>query len=130
MVFDRLARGDHPKVFGDDYPTPDGTCIRDYIHIVDLAQAHILALEKDVSGPFNLGNGGGHSVRQVLDVAEKVTGRPVPLAVGPRRAGDPSRLVASSRKAREVLGWRPEHGDLEAIVGTAWAWYQKRFPQE
>lgn len=132
LVFDALCgRREHLILFGDDYPTPDGTCIRDYVHVTDLAQAHLRALRRLLEDPdrceaFNLGNGDGHSVRQVLDVAEKVTGRPVPLAVGPRRAGDPSRLVASSRKAREVLGWRPEHGDLEAIVGTAWAWYRKR----
>ena len=132
LVFDALCgRREHLILFGDDYPTPDGTCIRDYVHVTDLAQAHLRALRRLLEDPdrceaFNLGNGDGHSVRQVLDVAEKVTGRPVPLAVGPRRAGDPSRLVASSRKAREVLGWRPEHGDLEAIVGTAWTWYRKR----
>ena len=136
LIFDAIeGRRKHLTLFGEDYPTPDGTCIRDYVHVTDLAQAHVRALRRLLEAPerceaFNLGNGDGHSVRQVLQVAEKVTGRPVPLEVGPRRSGDPSRLVASSRKAQEVLGWVPEHGDLEDIVSTAWAWYKKRFPAD
>jgi UDP-glucose-4-epimerase len=119
-------------VFGDDYPTPDGTCIRDYIHVADLAEAHLLALAATAPGDprtdepliCNLGNGGGFSVREVLTVAESVTGRPIPYALGPRRAGDPPVLVARSTRAAEVLGWLPARPTLEAMVGSAWAWRQ------
>jgi UDP-glucose 4-epimerase len=115
-------------VFGDDYPTPDGTCIRDYIHIEDLADAHILALEV-IDGEteliLNLGNGRGFSVKEVIDTARSVTGRPLPAKIGPRRPGDPPVLVASSEKARRVLGWEPRHPDLESIVASAWDWMRR-----
>ena len=119
---------DKVSIFGDDYPTPDGTCIRDYIHVTDLAQAHILALDYLLSGGennvFNLGNGVGFSVKQVIDVARSVTGHPIPAVSTPRRAGDPAQLIASSRKAIDVLGWKPEYNDLHTIVATAWAWHK------
>ncbi len=111
-------------VFGDDYDTPDGTCIRDYIHIVDLARAHILALEQDVTGPFNLGTGTGFSVKQVVDACREVTGRALPVALSPRRPGDPARLVAGADKAKRVLGWSPQFADLKTIVRSAWEWHQ------
>ena len=127
--------GDPVTIFGDDYPTPDGTCIRDYIHVADLAEAHVLALDATAPGDprtdpatgspmlvCNLGNGGGFSVRQVLDAAESLVGRPVPHRVGPRRAGDPPILVASAARAAEVLGWRPQRPSIEEIIGSAWAW--------
>jgi UDP-glucose 4-epimerase len=122
----KVALGQAPAVpvFGDDYDTPDGTCIRDYIHIVDLARAHILALEKDVTGPFNLGTGTGFSVRQVLDACREVTGHDIPATVSPRRPGDPAGLVAGAQKAKEILGWCPERADLKTIVRDAWAWHQ------
>lgn len=110
-------------IFGDDYDTPDGTCIRDYIHIVDLAEAHILALQKDVRGPFNLGNGDGYSVKQVIDAAREVTGRPIRTEVAPRRPGDPPRLIADATKAHTVLGWKPRYPDLRVIVEHAWKWH-------
>ena len=120
------------SVFGDDYDTPDGTCIRDYIHVCDLAQAHILALDYLMAGGksdvFNLGNGVGFSVKEVIEVARKVTGHPIPLEIAPRRAGDPARLVASSEKAKSVLGWKPRYDSLDTIVSTAWAWH-KGHPQ-
>ena len=122
-------------VFGDDYPTPDGTCIRDYIHVADLAEAHVLALEATATGDdrtdpaagrgmlvCNLGNGGGFSVREVLAAAERVTRRPVPYDVGPRRAGDAPVLVASAARAAETLGWRSARPSLEEMVGSAWDW--------
>ncbi|HLO68287.1 MAG TPA: UDP-glucose 4-epimerase GalE [Holophaga sp.] len=114
-------------LFGDDYPTPDGTCVRDYIHVLDLAKAHLLALEADLSGTrhiYNLGNGTGFTNRQVVAAAEAVTGLPVPVKVGPRRAGDPAVLVASSEKIRRELGWRPDHPGLEAIIRSVWEWKQ------
>lgn len=114
-------------VFGDDYPTPDGTCIRDYIHVIDLARAHVLALAAldGRSCIYNLGCGGdGYSVRQVIDVARRVTGRNIPIKMGPRRAGDPAVLVASSNRIQRDLGWRPTRGDLETIVASAWGWMQ------
>ncbi|MDR1745076.1 MAG: UDP-glucose 4-epimerase GalE [Planctomycetota bacterium] len=115
-------------IFGDDYPTPDGTCIRDYIHVTDLAKAHIQAvdyLSRDgKSDVFNLGNGVGFSVKEVLEMCRKVTGHPIPAVTSPRRAGDPARLVASAAKAREVLGFKPEQSDLENIVATAWNWHR------
>jgi UDP-glucose 4-epimerase len=112
------------EIYGTDYPTPDGTCIRDYIHIVDLAQAHILALQPERKGFYNLGNGDGYSVRQVIDVCQKVTGRPVPAVEKPRRPGDPPRLVAAAQKAMRELGWKPEYPKLEQIVADAWRWHQ------
>jgi UDP-glucose 4-epimerase len=116
-------------VFGEDYPTPDGTCIRDYVHVGDLADAHLLALSAPAPGEhriYNLGNGTGFSVREVLDTVREVTGHPLPVAVGPRRAGDPARLVASSDRIRADLGWVPAHPDLARIVGDAWAVAQER----
>jgi UDP-glucose 4-epimerase len=113
------------SVFGDDYPTPDGTCIRDYVHVCDLARAHVLAignLERDPAGAYNLGGGGGYSVRQVIEVASRVTGKRVPYKVEGRRAGDPSVLVAGSELARRALSWAPEKQDLAAIVADAWSW--------
>jgi UDP-glucose 4-epimerase len=117
-------------VFGDDYPTPDGTCIRDYVHVSDLARAHVLALEALAAGcattSYNLGCGGaGTSVREVIDAVGRITGRPVPVHVGPRRAGDPSRLVASVDRIRHALGWTPAHPGLEEIVESAWRWMQR-----
>ena len=121
-----LGQRSHIGIFGDDYPTPDGTCIRDYIHVTDLAQAHILALDYLLKGGdnnvFNLGNGVGFTVKEVIDVARKVTGHPIPAEVCPRRAGDPSVLIASNKKAAEVLGWTPKRG-LEEIIADAWAWH-------
>ena len=116
------------SIFGDDYPTKDGTCVRDYIHVSDLAQAHILALDYLLAGGennvFNLGNGVGFTVKEVIDVARSVTGHPIPAETCPRRAGDPAQLVASSDKARTVLGWQPKYADLETIIGSAWAWHK------
>ena len=122
--------GDIPalELFGGDYPTPDGTCIRDYIHVADLASAHRLALEYltegGESGPFNLGTGKGSSVREVLDAAERACGRPVPFRMAPRRAGDPPELVAEPSRARSVLGWTPLHSGMDEIMRTAWAWFR------
>lgn len=122
----KVALGQAPAVpvFGDDYPTPDGTCIRDFIHIVDLARAHILALEKDVVGAFNLGTGTGFSVKQVVETCREATGHPIPVALSPRRPGDPACLVAGAAKARDVLGWNPRHPDLKTIVQHAWNWHR------
>ena len=115
------------SIYGTDYDTPDGTCIRDYIHVTDLAKAHILAVEYLMKGGesnvFNLGNGVGYSVREVIETARRVTGHPIPAVEIPRRAGDPARLVASGEKAREILGWKPEITELEDIIRSAWAWH-------
>ena len=115
------------SIFGDDYPTKDGTCIRDYIHVTDLAQAHILALDYLLNGGdnnvFNLGNGVGFTVKEVIDVARAVPGHPIPAQVSPRRAGDPAQLIASSEKAINVLGWKPQYNDLNTIIATAWKWH-------
>ena len=122
------GRRDHITVFGDDYPTPDGTCLRDYIHVVDLADAHVLALEYlrkgGVSDIFNLGNGQGFSVKEMIAAAEKATGRSIKVEIGARRAGDPAQLIASSEKARTVLGWKPQFTDVEQVIGTAWKWHE------
>lgn len=124
----QAASGRRPSisVFGRDYDTPDGTCIRDYIHIQDLCSAHWLALESLVNGEdsqsYNLGNGNGFSVQEVIDTAEQVTGRKIPVVDGPRRDGDPARLVADSRLAREKLGWQPLYADLATIIEHAWKW--------
>lgn len=121
------GRGTQLEVYGQDYSTPDGTCIRDYIHVEDLAEAHLLALEglaEGRGGIFNLGNGQGFSVLEVIESVERVSGRPVPWRPGPRRPGDPARLVASSEKAREVLGWTPSRGALDTMVSSAWAWME------
>ena len=121
-----LGQRDHIGIFGEDYPTPDGTCVRDYIHVKDLAEAHLLALEYldrgGKSDVFNLGSGNGYSVREIIDTARRVTGREIPAKVEPRRAGDPSVLIASHKKAVEVLGWQPVRG-LEEIISDAWAWH-------
>ena len=125
----QAAQGRREKVsiFGDDYPTPDGTCIRDYIHTSDLASAHLLAARRllagEGSGIFNLGSEHRLSVRHIIDAARKVTGRDFPVEVAPRRAGDPAVLIASNRKAREELGWVPAHSDAESILASAWAWH-------
>lgn len=116
------------SIYGDDYSTKDGTCVRDYIHVTDLAQAHILAVEYLMKGNesniFNLGNGIGFTVKEVIEAARKVTGDPIKTTMVPRRAGDPAVLIASSEKARTVLGWKPEHADLEEIIETAWNWHK------
>ncbi len=126
-----MGRRKEITVFGQDYPTPDGTCIRDYIHVTDLAGAHFLALkrmmETDKSDFFNLGTGKGFSVRKVITRAEEVTGMKVPVRMGSRRAGDPPELVARADKAREALGWQPRHSSLENILKTAWAWHRNYF---
>ena len=117
---------DHITIFGDDYDTPDGTCIRDYIHVLDLAEAHVLALQALEQGNrvYNLGNGEGFSVRQVIETARAVTGEVIPEQMGQRRAGDPARLVASSDRIRQELGWAPQFADLEQIIDSAWRWHQ------
>jgi UDP-glucose 4-epimerase len=125
----QAAAGRRPaiQVFGTDYPTPDGTCVRDYIHVDDLAEAHLLALEKLKPGVglrLNLGTGRGYSVRDVIRVAEEVTGRKVPVQEGPRRAGDPPVLVAAADRAQRELGWQPRHAELRPIVETAWNWHR------
>ena len=125
------GEGEPLKIFGRDYPTPDGTCIRDYIHVLDLADAHVLALEKlnEIGGAFfNLGNGSGYSVLEVVETVGRVVGKRVPAVDAPRRPGDPARLVASSERARRILGWRPSRNQLERIVEDAWKWRQ-RFPR-
>lgn len=128
----RAADGRLPfvTIFGDDYLTPDGTCVRDYVHVEDLARAHVLALEAlrapGICGAYNLGCGGrGYSVREVIDTASRVTGRTIPERMSARRPGDPAVLIASSEKIRRELGWAPRHGTLEAIIASAWAWMQR-----
>jgi UDP-glucose 4-epimerase len=118
-----LGKREHAQVFGTDYPTPDGSCIRDYIHVADLAQAHALALEVKKSDFFNLGIGGGVSVLEVIDACKKVTGKDIPVVKQPRRPGDPPRLIASAGKAQEVLGWRPQFDRIEDVVRSAWSWH-------
>ena len=120
-----LGQKDQVDILGTDYPTPDGTCIRDYIHIADLAQAHLLALAPGQSGFFNLGNGEGFSVREVIATCEQVSGKKIPAIEKPRRAGDPPRLIASAGKALTQLGWKPRFARIEDIVATAWAWHLK-----
>ncbi len=122
-----LGQRPHIAVFGHDYPTEDGTCVRDYIHVDDLAEAHLLALERTRPGEmqyFNLGTGRGYSVREVIKAAEKVTGKPVPIQDAPRRAGDPPVLVASADKAQRELGWKARYTDLHEIIETAWNWHR------
>ena len=123
-----LGQREYISIFGDDYDTKDGTCVRDYIHVTDLAQAHILAVDYLMKGNesniFNLGNGVGFTVKEVIDTARKVTGHEIPARIAERRAGDPARLIASSDKARQVLLWKPEHADLEEIISTAWNWHK------
>lgn len=122
-----LGKRDHVQIYGTDYPTRDGTCVRDYIHVVDLAQAHILALRALDRGScvYNLGNGRGFTVLEVIETARRVTGHPIPAVPGPRRPGDPSELVASSEKIARELGWKPRYPDLETIIRTAWEWHRR-----
>jgi UDP-glucose 4-epimerase len=124
LLFQAIQTGEPVTVFGEDYPTPDGTCIRDYIHVTDLAQAHILSVDALIAGApsnkFNVGTGSGFSVREVLQAVERVTGKKVPYKVGPRREGDPPALVADSTKLKNTLGWSPKYAELETIVQHAW----------
>ena len=117
----------HLEIFGADYPTPDGTCVRDYIHVSDLAAAHVLALDALAAGApsavYNLGNGNGYSVLEVIQAAEEVVGRPINVRYGPRRPGDPASLVASSARIMDKLGWQPRFADLKMIIETAWRWH-------
>ncbi len=128
ILFAAQGRRDSIAIFGDDYPTPDGTAIRDYIHIADLSQAHLLALDYLRGGGksefINLGNGAGFSVKEVIEAARKVTGKPIEAVIAPRRAGDPSRLVADASKARARLGWNPQFPEIEKIIESAWAWHE------
>jgi UDP-glucose 4-epimerase len=122
-----MGQRPHIEIFGTDYPTPDGTCVRDYIHVDDLASAHLLALEKLQPSQhmhYNLGIGHGYSVREVIAAVEAVTGKKVPIKEGARRAGDPPVLVASSAKIQQELGWKPRYTDIKGIVETAWNWHQ------
>ncbi len=129
-----LGRRAAIKIFGDDYPTHDGTCVRDYVHVSDLADAHLLALEAlespraaDARLIYNLGNGAGFTVREVIDSARRVTGHPIPVELQPRRPGDPAFLIASSEKAIAELGWKPNYSQIDDILRTAWIWHQKRY---
>ncbi|MCI8408411.1 MAG: UDP-glucose 4-epimerase GalE [Lachnospiraceae bacterium] len=119
---------DKISIYGDDYDTKDGTCVRDYIHVTDLAQAHILAMKYLIDGKesaiFNLGNGVGFTVKEVIEAARKVTNHPIPAEVVSRRSGDPAKLIASSEKAKKILGWNPQHADLEEIIESAWNWHR------
>jgi len=123
-----LGQKDNLDIYGEDYPTEDGTCIRDYIHVYDIAQAHLLALERLVDGHsgsvYNLGNGNGYSINQVTEIVRKITKHPIPLKVTKRRHGDPGILVGASRKARNELGWNPDFSDLPTIIETAWKWHK------
>lgn len=132
LVLDAAAgRRDGIAIFGTDYETPDGTCVRDYIHIADLAEAHLLALKHLMAGKesqyFNLGNGNGYSVREVIELCKDVTGLPIKVTEGPRRAGDPLFLVSDSTRAEKILGWKPKRGDLRTQIEDAWRWHQKYF---
>ena len=118
-----LGQAQQCEIYGTDYPTPDGTCIRDYIHIMDIAQAHLLAMEPGRKGFYNLGNGDGYSVREVIQMCEKISGKKISAVEKPRRPGDPPRLVAAADKARRELGWNPKFPKLEEIVSTAWDWH-------
>ena len=120
-----LGQKSHVDIFGTDYETPDGTCIRDYIHILDLSRAHILALSAPTSEFYNLGTGGGSSVREVIEICRQITGHSIPVVEKPRRPGDPPRLVAASDKIKRELGWEPGYQDLYAIVESAWKWHEK-----
>ncbi|MGU3473539.1 UDP-glucose 4-epimerase GalE [Paenibacillus sp. D51F] len=125
-----LGQRTHISVFGEDYPTADGSCVRDYIHVSDLADAHMLAVKRLRQGAdsavYNLGNGHGFSVKEVIEIARRITGREIPAVIEPRRAGDPAVLVASSEKARSELGWNPQRSDLENIIASAWQWHQAK----
>lgn len=120
-----LGQKESVEIYGTDYPTPDGSCIRDYIHIIDLAQAHLLALKAAQSAFYNLGTGGGTSVKEIIDCCKAVTGREIKAVEKPRRAGDPPRLIAGSDKVRQELGWAPKFQDIRAIIESAWAWHLK-----
>ncbi|MEZ4515553.1 MAG: UDP-glucose 4-epimerase GalE [Chloroflexota bacterium] len=122
-----LGQRDHITIYGNDYDTPDGTCVRDYVHVIDLAEAHILALEAIENGSrrYNLGNGHGYSVQEVVDTAREVTGHPIPVKLGTRRPGDPDILIAGSTAIKQDLGWQPQYGDLKSMVESAWLWHQK-----
>lgn len=130
----QVATGERQSIniFGDDYPTPDGTCLRDYVHVSDLTQAHLLALESLLNGggntTFNLGNNSGYSVRQVIETARQITGHPIAALMSERRAGDPAILVADSARIRAELGWQPRYENIEDIIRSAWAWHQKEAP--
>lgn len=130
ILFTALGKRSSIKIFGTDYPTPDGTCVRDYIHVSDLAQAHVLGLEYLLQGGnsdvFNLGNGNGFSVRETIETARSVTNKDIPAIESDRRPGDPPVLVGSSEKARQVLAWKPQYSDLRQIIDHAWQWHQKR----
>ena len=122
-----LGKRESIAIFGDDYATPDGTCIRDYIHVLDLAQAHILALESLESGSrtYNLGNGTGFSVKEVIEAAREITGHPIPVRIQARRAGDPAALVAASGRIQAELGWQPVYPSMHDIIASAWMWHRK-----
>lgn len=130
VLLTAMGKRDSISIFGTDYDTPDGTCIRDYIHVRDLAQAHILGLEHLLKGGasevFNLGNGRGFSIQEVIEAARVVTGKPIPVTLADRRPGDPPALVGSGEKAQRILGWQPQYADLTAILEHAWQWHQKR----
>lgn len=130
VLYAALGKRDSVSILGDDYPTPDGTCIRDYIHVEDLAQAHLLGLEYLLKGGksdvFNLGNGNGFSVKEVIEAAKRVTGKDFTVKKAPRRPGDPPMLVGSSEKARQVLNWQPQYPEIETIIRHAWLWHQSR----
>jgi len=119
-----LGQSPHVKIFGDDYQTPDGSCIRDYVHVVDLAEAHLQALERGATGAMNLGTGRGFSVKEVVESCRRVTGNAIPAVVSPRRPGDPGRLVARAALAGQTLGWQPRYTEIDDIVATAWRWHQ------
>jgi UDP-glucose 4-epimerase len=122
----RVALGQSPsvKIFGDDYDTEDGSCIRDYVHVVDLAEAHLQALERGATGAMNLGTGRGFSVKEVVESCRRVTGHPIPAILSPRRPGDPGRLVARAEQAGQVLGWKPRFTEIDTIIASAWRWHQ------
>lgn len=126
-----LGKRENIKIFGTDYPTADGTCVRDYIHVTDLASAHVLAVERLLGGKgsceaFNLGTGNGFSVREIIETTRKVTGHAIPAEETDRRPGDPAVLIAGSKKAEEILGWKRAHDDIETVIETAWTWHRKR----
>ena len=128
VLFAALGKRDHITVFGTDYPTPDGTCIRDYVHVVDLVSAHVLAIESLADGDgnfFNLGIGRGYSVLEILESAKKVTGREIPVKYGPRRQGDPAVLYANSDKSQQELGWKPRFTEIDEIIASAWNWHNR-----
>jgi len=128
LLLAALGRRERVTVFGTDYPTPDGTCVRDYIHVEDLCAAHLAAMQALVPGDarfYNLGIGRGHSVREVIDAARRVTGRSIPVEYGPRRPGDPAALWANAEKIGRELGWSARYTDIDAIVATAWNWFRK-----